>query len=117
MNKLIITLCTFLSVIALKDLYLALFTESTFDDVAGINVNFEVGYYIFGVLVGLLAQVSKSGGVKLIGVVTGLLCLVISLYNIIDSREDTVGKAEDCAVLRDLDKISECFDKLKKKSD
>lgn len=113
MNKFIIGLCILLGCIALKDLYLALFTESSFDDINGLNVNFEAGYYLFGAFVGILAHASKSSTVRLIGAFTGFICLCIGFYSVVDLRQNTIGKAEYCVKLPTADEVSKCLKELK----
>jgi hypothetical protein len=112
LNKLLLVTCSLLGVLAIKDLGVAISTDATFDTADGININFEAGYYVFGVAIGLLASLSENFKDRILGTITGFLCLSVSVYSLLDLREDTIGKVEDCVILQS-DKVAECINKLK----
>jgi hypothetical protein len=115
LNKAIILLSIFLGGVALKDLLIFTNMISSFEDVNGININFEVGYYIFGSLFFLLAKISDSDGVKYLANSVSILCLLVMAYSIIDFEKDTVGAARECIKITDENEKGSCIDKLLKK--
>jgi hypothetical protein len=92
----------------------ALFGSTSFSLIINKDMNFEVGYYFFGMLYGAACQISNNSWLKLFAGCIGFMCTVFGGYVIYDSYQDAYFSGAECAIYNDeLDNINECLESLK----
>jgi len=92
----------------------ALLGSTSFSSIINKNIDFEIGYYVFGVFYGIVCQISNNSWLKLFSGVVGFLCAALGGYVIYDSYQDTYFSANRCAIENhEIDKINKCLQSLK----